>query len=333
MNEIAKQLEAGDHIFHAVDAAKDRFEAIVKNNPAVDWESESMFAYQMISANSYIFDIAQKNRESVKNAVINVAAVGLSLNPATHYAYLVPRAGGICLDISYRGLIKIATDSGSIKWAKAELVYDGDEFEYLGPAIMPTHKQADPFGSRNGTETGLIGVYCVAKTHDGDFLVEKMSVTELTKIRDEASAAAQKGPWKTYFGEMCKKCVIKRAQKTWPMSDQHERLQTAVNVINETEGSDWVETAHRFKPGEKVLIIEQMREALSRGDAFGVLELVEEYSSSNPDDIEESSKFWALFNSSERACIERLTNDNKVKEDRLAMGKPELNEPLETEEL
>ena len=321
MNEIQKV----DHVFHAVDAARDQFETIVENNPSVDWASESMFAYQAVSANSYIMGIAQKNRESVKNAVINIAAVGLTLNPATHYAYLVPRGGAICLDISYRGLIKIATDSGSIKWAKAELVYSADDFSYHGPSRIPEHG-ANPFSKERGD---LIGVYCIAKTHDGDFLVETMTAEELNKIRDEASAAANKGPWKSYYGEMCKKCVIKRAQKTWPMSDQHERIQTAVNVINETEGSEWAEVTHRFKPGEKLQIIEDMRQALSTGDDLGVAQLVGEYSSTDPDRLEESQKFWSLFSSSERNSINRMIDDNLIEQDRLAMGKPELNEPIE----
>ena len=320
MNDIQKV----EHIYNAVDAAKNQFEIIVSNNPSVDWASESMFAYQAISANSYIMGIAQKNRESVKNAVINIAAVGLTLNPATHYAYLVPRGGQICLDISYRGLIKIATDSGSIKWAKAELVYSGDTFAYKGPSQMPEHT-ADPFSKERGD---VIGVYCVAKTRDNDFLVETMTIDELTKIRDEASAAANKGPWKSYFGEMCKKCVIKRAQKTWPMSERHERLQTAVNVINETEGSEWAETSHRFKPGEKVQIIEDMRTALASGDDLGVAQLVDEYSSSDPDQTEESMKFWGLFSSAERSAIKRMTDDNLISQDRLSMGKPELNEEI-----
>jgi len=320
MNEI----QTVEHVFHAVDAAKDQFEIIVKNNPSVDWASESMFAYQAVSANSYIMGIAQKNRESVKNAIINIAATGLTLNPATHYAYLVPRGGAICLDISYRGLIKIATDSGSVKWAKAELVYSGDEFIYKGPSQQPEHN-ADPFSKERGD---VVGVYCVAKTHDGDFLVETMTIDELTKIRDEASAAASKGPWKTYFGEMCKKCVIKRAQKTWPMSDQHERLQTAVNVINESEGSEWAESTHRFKPGEKIQIITDMRLALSSGDDLSVAQLVDEYSSTDADRVEESQKFWSLFSSSERNCIKRMTDDNLIKQDRLSLGKPELNEDI-----
>jgi len=321
MNEIQKV----EHLFNTVDAAKGQFAAIVENNPSVNWEAESMFAYQAVSANSYIMGIAQKNRESVKNAVINIAAVGLTLNPATHYAYLVPRGGAICLDISYRGLIKIATDSGSIRWCKAELVYKGDEFTYKGPSEKPEH-HSNPFSTDRGD---VVGVYCIAKTHDDDYLIETMTIAELMKIRDEASAAANKGPWKTYFGEMCKKCVIKRAQKTWPMSDQHERIQTAVNVINETEGSEWAETSHRFKAGEKVQIIEDMREALSSGDDLGVAQLVDEYSSTDPDRTDESMKFWGLFSSAERSAIKRMTDDNLVSQDRLSMGKPEFNEAIE----
>ena len=333
MNEIQKV----EHVFHAVDAAKDQFAAIVEKNPAVDWESESMFAYQAVSANTYIMGVAKSNRESVKNAVINIAACGLTLNPQLHYAYLVPRDGGICLDISYQGLIKIATDSGSIKMAKAELVYKGDEFVYKGPFEKPDHNIDKPFDDFRGKYIeNLEGVYCVAKTQDDDYIVELMTAAEIYKIRDEAkSMSSDKGkrssPWAegNYPGEMTKKACIKRSSKTWPKTNQHERLQKAVSVINETEGSEWAETTHRFKPGEKVQIIEDMRTALSSGDDLGVAQLVGEYSSTDPDRTEESMKFWGLFSSSERASIKRMTDDNIIEQDRLTMGKPELNEAIE----
>ncbi len=337
MNEIQKV----EHVFHAVDAAKDQFAAIVEKNPSVDWASESMFAYQAISANTFIMGVAKQNRESVKNAVINIAACGLTLNPTLHYAYLVPRDGAIRLDISYQGLIKIATDSGSIKWAKAELVYNGDEFIYKGPSDKPEHNIPNPFDERRGKYIAdLVGVYCIAKTHDGDFLVELMTADEIYKIRDEAkSMSTDKGkrssPWAegNYPGEMTKKACIKRSSKTWPKTNRHEQLQTAVAVINETEGSDWAETSHRFKPGEKIQIIEGIRTALASGDDLGVAQIVDEYSSTDPDRTDESMKFWGLFSSSERSAIKRLTDDNIIEQDRLSMGKPELNEPIDAAEL
>lgn len=321
-----------NHVYYAIEKAEPQFNAIVQNSDAgVVWEKESMFAYQAISANSYIYGIAQNNRESVKNAIINVASVGLSLNPATKYAYLVPRDQMICLDISYQGLIKIATDSGSIKWAKAELIYDSDEFIYKGPAEMPEIK-IDPFLKDRGEFKGVI---CIAKTADDDFLIESMTAEEIYKVRDEAASmqtekGRKKSPWTRYFGEMAKKCVIKRAQKTWPKTERHERLQQAVEILNQHEGSDWAEESHRFKPGEKAEIIERMRACLTRGDDFGVIEIVEDYNKGDP---EESMKFWALFSPVERSSIHALMDETHVEQERIKMGRPELNEPLETPEL
>src|SRR3546814_4153463 len=91
--------------------------------------------------------------------MINVASTGLTLNPAHGHAYLVPRDGAIVLDISYKGLIKIATDTGSVLWARAECVYGKDTFRYHGPAAMPEH-EADPFSERGE----IVGAYCIAKT-------------------------------------------------------------------------------------------------------------------------------------------------------------------------
>ena len=229
--------------YELIDRAKNQFLKISENeNTGINYEKESVFAYQALVKNDFTLKTALENPNSVKLAVINIASVGLSLNPATSYAYLVPRDGAICLDISYQGLIKIATDSGSIMWAKADLVYSSDKFEYHGPAAMPVHV-ADPFGDRGD----FVGVYCIAKTHDGDYLVETIKADEILRIRDESASikhaksdyAKNLSPWTRYFGEMAKKACIKRASKTWPKTQQHERIQKAIEVIHETEGSDW----------------------------------------------------------------------------------------------
>jgi recombinational DNA repair protein RecT len=63
-----------------------------------------------------------------------------------------------------------------------------------------------------------------------------MSKAECDSIRDKSSQAAKNGPWVTFYEEMLKKTCIKRASKLWPKS---ERVQTAVEVLNEHEGSDF----------------------------------------------------------------------------------------------
>ena len=127
------------------------------NGNLLDFAQECLFAKQQIMKNDYIYNVAQGAPQSLEDAILNVSAIGVSLNPASSHAYLVPREGRICLDISYRGLVKLATDSGAIKWAKCELVYTNDRFVWKGPVEAPEH-EADPFGDRGEIKGG----YCVA---------------------------------------------------------------------------------------------------------------------------------------------------------------------------
>ena len=225
----------------AIGKSRERFEAIAAETK-MRYESESMFAMQALQKNDYIYGIANSAPDSVRNAVINVASIGLSLNPATALAYLVPRDKKICLDISYQGLIKIATDTGSIRWAKAELVYENDDFRYKGVGSIPDH-EFNPFKHRGS----FVGVYCVAKTSDGDYLTEIMSADQIYEIRNKSEAyksfaagKAKSCPWVDFEGEMAKKTCIKRASKTWPKSQRGDRLQQAINILNENgEGIDF----------------------------------------------------------------------------------------------
>lgn len=203
----------------------------------LDFNVERIFAVQMLMKNDYSMKVANAAPGSVRLAMLNLASTGLTLNPANAYAYLVPRDGEIKLDISYKGLIKIATDAGSIRWGKAETVHEGDTFRYRGPAQEPIH-EADVFAKDRGP---IIGVYCIARTIDGDTLVDFMDLAEIHRIRDKSSAwvkgsAGRKGPWEDWFGEMVKKSMVKRASKTWPYTDRDGRVAQAVALANEAEG-------------------------------------------------------------------------------------------------
>lgn len=201
-------------------------------DPSMDFEREAGFAIQVLTASDYASKLAINARQSVINAVHNIAAVGISLNPAKKQAYLVPRKGQICLDISYMGLIDIAVESGSILWAQADLVYEGDSFELVGVDKAPIHKR-DPFSTERGA---FRGVYVVAKTRDGDYLTTTMSAADVDNIknRSESVKGGKSSPWFTDFGEMAKKTVVKRAYKYWPKSD---RLDQAIHHLN-TDGGE-----------------------------------------------------------------------------------------------
>jgi len=198
---------------------------------SLNFEREAGFAIQILTANDYVSKLAAGDRQSVVNAVTNIAAIGISLNPAKKQAYLVPRKGKICLDISYMGLIDLAVQTGSIQWAQADLVYAHDAFTLNGFDKPPTHS-FNPFSKERGN---IVGAYVVVKTQSGDYLTDCMSVDEINAIknRSESVKAGKSSPWDTDYGEMSKKTVVKRAYKYWPKSD---RLDQAIHHLNTESG-------------------------------------------------------------------------------------------------
>jgi len=204
----------------------------------LEFTQEQIFATQMLMHNSYLMDVAIKNPTSLRLAMYNVAAVGLSLNPNQGLAYLVPRRlkssedPKVMLDISYRGLISIGVESGAIHWAKPELVYSNDKkFVYKGAAQIPEH-DFDPFDTDRGN---VRGGYCIAELSTGGVLVEAMSKADMDKIRNKSEAYKKGfGPWKDWEDQMQLKSIVKRASKWWPISTP--RMATALKILNEDNG-------------------------------------------------------------------------------------------------
>lgn len=196
---------------------------------SVNWAKESQFAIQLFQKNDFLAKTAIGNPTSAQNAIINVAAIGITLNPASKLAYLVPRDGMVCLDISYMGLLHLAQATGAIKWGQCKLVHANDQYEANGLDTAPTHKY-NAFGERGE----VIGGYCTVKTADGDYLTEEMRLEEIEDVRKTSKAGTSpKGPWVNFWSEMARKTIVKRASKYWPRRD---RLDAAIHVLNEEEG-------------------------------------------------------------------------------------------------
>ena len=216
-----------------------RFEKVM---PAgMHWDTQFAFALQQLRKSDYILKIATHpdGERSLIQAVFNVAAIGLSLNPAEGLAYLIPRKGVICLDPSYKGLVKLATDTGNTLWVQAKCVYANDEYTNTGVDTKPIHIY-NPFEPDRGA---FIGCYCTVKTRDGSYLTTEMPGDEVIMIRDKSSESHKGGkgsPWDDWFEEMAKKTVIRRASKLWPRSAEpnpaEQRMYEAVDISNVNEG-------------------------------------------------------------------------------------------------
>lgn len=206
---------------------------------------EISFAVQHAIKNPYLKSC---NPNSVLRAVMNVAQIGLTLNPVSKLAYLIPRYNGqikeleCVLDPSYIGLAKLLTDSGSVTSIECHLIHEGDDC-LVDLASEQKILKHTPYFLNKKVKGGILGVYSVAILPDKSKHVEVMSFVELNEIRDRSeSYKAYKDnkiktcTWVTDEGEMCRKTVIKRHSKYLPKSERTAKLEKAIQLDNETHG-------------------------------------------------------------------------------------------------
>ena len=305
----------GLNVFSIVEQQKEFFLPALSDS-SIKWEKEKQFAIQLLQGNNTLANTAMSNQASLQNAIINVASIGISLNPANKHAYLVPRDNKVCLDISYIGLLHLAMIGGSIKWGQCKLVMKGDEYQSNGLDKAPSHKY-DPF---NAERDVIIGAYCTVKTVDGSYLTEEMSIKEINEIKDKCAkgTSSKYSPWVNFFGEMAKKTVVKRASKYWPSV---EKLNHAIDYLN-NEGGEGIEF-EPVKPKSKVTrpgmdpnilppslcqAFTFMKEAYDMGDLQVVCEKLNEF-----DLHEERQAVYKCFASNEKTSIKKFGNEGYSK--------------------
>ncbi len=218
-----------------IDLAKTDFETNISSMDVdLNFQKEASFALQMFESNTYL---QKMSPESIRNAIVNVSLTGITLNPAMKMAYLVPRKGKCVLDISYVGLIKILTDTGSVKNIESRIVYSNEPFEieqgsspYVKHGIAPTKDKGH-----------IIGVYSAATLNDGSKSVEWMYKEDIDSImqRSEAVKADKMSPWKTDYDQMARKTVVKRHYKFLPKSERGLLAANAIDIDHENNGIDF----------------------------------------------------------------------------------------------
>lgn len=313
----------------------------VAADKTINFEREAEFALQILNGNEYLAKVAMSNKSSLVAAINNVAAIGITLNPAQKLAYLVPRKGAVCLDVSYMGLMYLAQVSGAIQWGQAVIVRANDHFEIRGVDKEPIHTYS-PFGERGE----IIGCYAVVKTDSGDYLTEAMSKAQIDdiKVRSEAWKAYEKNgtkcPWVTDYEEMAKKTVVKRAAKYWP---RRERLDKAVHYLN-TDVEEGIvfeqpRTAVPAIPGFEDIastgpitakaaaedamaampleeqdflrsIAKDVVKLIEAGDPLGATQHLAEQRLNN----EEKLAIWSLFDSKQRTAMRKATEKAQKKD-------------------
>lgn len=223
-------------IYEVVNPLKNEFEQVC-SEPSIAFKRESEFAMQIFANNDYLANVAVNNLVSVRSAIMNISAIGISLNPAQKLAYLVPRDKKVCLDISYMGLMHIAQQSQAIKWCQSSIVRQNDNFQLTSIDTAPRHEY-NAFATQE-QRGEIVGAYTVVKTEDGDYLTHTMPIADIHAIRDRSTAwkawmsKRKSCPWVTDEEQMILKTVVKQAAKYWP---RRERLDKAIDYVNTEAG-------------------------------------------------------------------------------------------------
>jgi recombination protein RecT len=178
------------------------------------------------------------NPREVFREVAKIAAIGLLIDAQLGEAYLISSSKGPQARVGYRGLIKLARQSGDVALIYAHEVYSNDEIDcLLGDEKKLTHRP-NLFGDRGE----IVGYYAVIKFKDGDTDFEPMTPAQINIIRDKSDGykAFKAGkikdtPWASSYDEMAKKTCIRRLMKRSPQSPE---LATALSLEDRAEFTD-----------------------------------------------------------------------------------------------
>ena len=177
---------------------------------------------------------------TIIESVMRAAELGLDCSGTLGEAYLVPYRDTCTLIVGYKGLAKLARQSGDVKRIEVEIVYDNDTFEYRKGANFVLNFTPNLAGDRGM----MIGAYALVEFKDGGIQSDYMSLAEIDQIR-KASQGANHGPWNDHFPEMSRKTVFRRLAKWLPLSSEKYDKALAIDNDNYDFGTTHVQDMKR----------------------------------------------------------------------------------------
>lgn len=185
--------------------------------------------------------LAQCTPDSFLGALMTASQLGLEPGPLG-FAYLVPYGNKCTFIVGYKGLIRLARNSGQLVDVWGEIVYENDHFKQtLGLHRDLVHEPAE------GDRGKPVRVYAAAELKDGGRPFVVMTYAEVEAIRAR-SKASRNGPWVTDWNAMAIKTAIKQLSKWLPLSVEAE----AAIVNDGTVRTDYSGSLMDTDPGEYV---------------------------------------------------------------------------------
>jgi recombination protein RecT len=172
--------------------------------------------------------LAECTQASFFKCLLDLSAWGLE--PDGRRAHLIPYGTECTLVIDYKGLVELAYRSGVVANIHADVVHEGDIFEYsIGEVLQHVPHFLRRDAAKPKDEGPVYAAYCKVRLKDGTAKSEVMSRAEVEGIRARSKAGA-KGPWVTDWSEMAKKTIFRRLSKWLPLSAEIQDGRTIQDI-------------------------------------------------------------------------------------------------------
>ena len=143
-------------------------------------------------------------------ALLSCAEFGIE--PNGRDAHLLPYGKTCQLIIDWKGLVKLAKQSGEVSIMRPDIVCENDYFTWKNGVVDHEIDFKQPRGE-------IVAAYSYVKTKDGEDDYEVLTLEEIDKVRN-TSKTKNSGPWVDFFSEMCKKTAVRRHSKRLTLSPE-----------------------------------------------------------------------------------------------------------------
>jgi recombination protein RecT len=210
---------------------------------------ERLIKTMLVAANR-IPDLLKCTQASIMETINRAAELGLDLSGTLGEAYPLPfnnkvkDANGTerwvqqCqLIIGYRGMEKLAWQSGEVQSIDAEVVYKGDKFVFK----KGTEVLVEWTPCMDGERGEALGAYACVSMKSGGKIARFITKADIEKIRSK-SKSGNSPAWRDWWDEMARKCALKRTLKDAPLSTEKyaqamEHEETDMNLTDVLEVS------------------------------------------------------------------------------------------------
>lgn len=192
--------------------------------------------------------LAECSGMSILKSMMVASELGLEPGGAMGHGYLVPyrvnqakrgepaRWVNECQFIAgYRGLAKLARNSGEIEIVEAHPVYPGDKFVVRRGTVSELVHEPDYLSGEDRGDKAVC-YYALARYKSGAVQFEVMTRSQIERIMHATQSKGEYGPWVDHFDEMARKTCIRRLAKSLPL--ESEKFARALEMSDARDEGD-----------------------------------------------------------------------------------------------